>query len=291
MEKENQQQEVKKSKLKDPNFWKRTISSAIILPTTVLLLLFANDIVMDIFLAALSGICFYEYAKCFKKTKKANPSSWLGYIVCLGVAFTHMLDTEIYKNIVIAIIPIVLFILMVEMLFNEEKKTVMDIFVTLVGILYIPVLISFFSIIRNTMGGYLGHYLVWYIFIAAWASDVFAFMVGTRIGKHKFTKISPKKSVEGCIAGIVGADIIAVIYTLIINNGFNQGINIGLAIVVVSLLTIIGQVGDVFASAIKRYCGIKDFSNLIPGHGGMLDRVDSVIFVIPFAYILLSLLI
>jgi CDP-diglyceride synthetase len=142
MEKENQQQEVKKSKLKDPNFWKRTISSAIILPTTVLLLLFANDIVMDIFLAALSGICFYEYAKCFKKTKKANPSSWLGYIVCLGVAFTHMLDTEIYKNIVIAIIPIVLFILMVEMLFNEEKKNVMDIFVTLVGILYIPVLIS-----------------------------------------------------------------------------------------------------------------------------------------------------
>ena len=227
----------------------------------------------------------------FQKDKKANPSSWLGYIVCLGVAFVHLLDTEIYKNIVIAIIPIVLFILMVEMLFNEEKKNVMDIFVTLVGILYIPVLISFFSIIRNTMGGYLGHYLVWYIFIAAWASDVFAFMVGTRIGKHKFTKISPKKSVEGCIAGIVGADIIAVIYTLIINNAFNQGINIGLAIVVVSLLTIIGQVGDVFASAIKRYCGIKDFSNLIPGHGGMLDRVDSVIFVIPFAYILLSLLI
>ena len=290
MEKENQQ-EVKKSKIKDPNFWKRTISSAIILPTMVLLLIFANDIVMDIFLALLSGICFYEYAKCFKKTKKANPSSWLGYIVCLGVAFTHMLDVEIFKNIVIAIIPIVLFILMVEMLFNEEKKNVMDIFVTLVGILYIPVLISFFSIIRSRMGGYLGHYLVWYIFIAAWASDVFAFMVGTRIGKHKFTKISPKKSVEGCFAGIIGADIIAIIFTLIINNGFNQGINIGLAIVVVSLLTIIGQVGDVFASAIKRYCGIKDFSNLIPGHGGMLDRVDSVIFVIPFAYILLSLLI
>ena len=180
MEKENQQ-EVKKSKLKDPNFWKRTISSAIILPTTVLLLIFANDIVMDIFLAVLSGICFYEYVKCFKKTKKANPSSWLGYIACLGVAFVHFLDVEIYKNIVIAIIPIVLFILMVEMLFNEEKKNVMDIFVTLVGILYIPVLISFFSIIRNTMGGYLGHYLVWYIFIAAWASDVFAFMVVTRI--------------------------------------------------------------------------------------------------------------
>ena len=290
MEKENQQ-EVKKSKIKDPNFWKRTISSAIILPVMVLLLIFANNIVMDIFLAALSTLCFYEYSRCFKKTNKANPSSWLGYIVCFGVAFVHLVDTEIFKNIIIALIPTMLFILMVEMLFNEEKKNVMDIFVTFVGILYIPVLIAFFSVIRNRMGGYLGHYLVWYIFIAEWASDVFAFMVGTRIGKHKFTKISPKKSVEGCIAGIVGADIVAVIYTLIINNGFNQGINIGLAIVVVSLLTIIGQVGDVFASAIKRYCGIKDFSNLIPGHGGMLDRVDSVIFVIPFAYILLSLLI
>jgi phosphatidate cytidylyltransferase len=290
MEKENQQ-EVKKSKIKDPNFWKRTISSAIILPVMVLLLIFANNIVMDIFLAALSTLCFYEYSRCFKKTNKANPSSWLGYIVCFGVAFVHLVDTEIFKNIIIALIPTILFILMVEMLFNEEKKNVMDIFVTFVGILYIPVLIAFFSVIRNRMGGYLGHYLVWYIFIAAWASDVFAFMVGTRIGKHKFTKISPKKSVEGCIAGIIGADVVAVIYTLIINNGFNQGINIGLAIVVVSLLTIIGQVGDVFASAIKRYCGIKDFSNLIPGHGGMLDRVDSVIFVIPFAYILLSLLI
>lgn len=290
MEKENQQ-EVKKSKIKDPNFWKRTISSAVILPVMVLLLIFANNIVMDIFLAVLSTLCFYEYSRCFKKTQKANPSSWLGYIVCFGVAFVHLVDTEIYKNIIIALIPTILFILMVEMLFNEEKKNVMDIFVTFVGILYIPVLVSFFSIIRSRMGGYLGHYLVWYIFIAAWASDVFAFMVGTRIGKHKFTKISPKKSVEGCIAGIIGADVVAVIYTLIINNGFNQGINIGLAIVVVSLLTIIGQVGDVFASAIKRYCGIKDFSNLIPGHGGMLDRVDSVIFVIPFAYILLSLLI
>ena len=144
MEKENQQ-EVKKSKIKDPNFWKRTISSAVILPVMVLLLIFANNIVMDIFLAVLSTLCFYEYSRCFKKTQKANPSSWLGYIVCFGVAFVHLVDTEIYKNIIIALIPTILFILMVEMLFNEEKKNVMDIFVTFVGILYIPVLVSFFS--------------------------------------------------------------------------------------------------------------------------------------------------
>ncbi len=290
MEKEKHQ-EVKTKKAKDPNFWKRTISSAIILPTMCCLLIFSNDIVMDIFLAVLSAFCFFEYSNCFKRTKKANPSSWLGYIACLGVAFVNLIDIEIYKNILLAVIPISLFILMVEMLFNDEKKNVMDIFVTFIGILYIPILISFFSIIRHRMGDSLGYFLVWYIFIASWGSDVFAFIVGCRIGKHKFTKISPKKSVEGCIAGIVGGAALGVIYTIIINNAFNQSINIGLVIVVVSLLAIIGQVGDVFASAIKRYCGIKDFSDLIPGHGGMLDRVDSVIFVIPFAYILLSLLI
>ena len=135
-----------------------------------------------------------------------------------------------------------------------------------------------------------GKILIWYVFISAWGTDIFAYCIGIKFGKHKFSKISPNKSIEGCVAGTVGAVICMLIYTFICNTVWNMNINYILISVIGIILSLVGQIGDFAASSIKRYTGIKDFSNLIPGHGGMLDRIDSVIFIAPFAYFLLGLI-
>ena len=131
---------------------------------------------------------------------------------------------------------------------------------------------------------------IWFVFIAAWGTDTFAYCVGRRFGKHKFSKISPNKSIEGCVAGTLGAIICMIIYTVIVNNFLHTNFNYIIVAIIGLILSIIGQIGDFAASSIKRYTEIKDFSNLLPGHGGMLDRIDSVIFIAPFAYFLLMLI-
>ena len=113
---------------------------------------------------------------------------------------------------------------------------------------------------------------------------------GKYLGKHKFSEISPKKTIEGCIGGLIGAVLFVLIYTAFLNKVFNTNISYILMTSYAIIWSILGQIGDFAASTIKRYTGIKDYSNLLPGHGGMLDRFDSVIFIAPFAYILLMLI-
>lgn len=107
-------------------------------------------------------------------------------------------------------------------------------------------------------------------------TDTFAFMIGKMIGKHTFTKISPNKTIEGCIGGIImGTALSTIYYTTFIGNSTLLS-----ATLVIGILSLVCEIGDLFYSAIKRERGIKDFSNLIPGHGGILDRIDSMTFVI-----------
>ena len=112
-----------------------------------------------------------------------------------------------------------------------------------------------------------------------------------KFGKHKFSKISPKKSIEGCIAGIISGVLLVTISSLIFGNIFNIDFNYFAIVIIAFIINILGQIGDFSASCIKRYCEVKDFSNLLPGHGGIIDRFDSVIFAAPFAYYLLTMLI
>ena len=145
----------------------------------------------------------------------------------------------------------------------------------------------FIPIIRENLEN--GKILLWYVIFAGWGTDVFAYFVGKYFGTHKFSKISPNKTIEGCIGGTIGSAVLILIYTIICNNVFNLNINYIAITFMAIILSIIGQIGDLAASSIKRYVGIKDFSHLIPGHGGMLDRIDSLIFIAPFAYFLFSL--
>ncbi len=157
------------------------------------------------------------------------------------------------------------------------KNNILDIAITFFGILYIVTSIDFIVLTLNSFE--LGKIYVWTIFIISFCTDTFAYFTGYLFGKHKLIpKVSPKKTIEGSIGGILGSTICCVIYAMIFN------LSVSHLFIVGSIGSIVAQFGDLFASSIKRYVGIKDYGNLIPGHGGILDRFDSVILVAPFIY-------
>ena len=271
---------------------KRTITGVITLPVLAIILIFSNTIIMDIFTAIIACISMYEYFHCFKSTNKANPSQYLGYIYCILIAFTHFVDERLLTSIIIAIIPVSLVVLFAELVLSKGKKTVTDIAVTMLGICYIPLMLIYLSLVRDMEldHGLNGKILIWFVLIASWGSDIFAYFIGRHFGKHKLTAVSPNKTVEGAVAGVVGAILFGILFAVLCNTIWGVGINYLLIGCIMAVLSIVGQIGDLAASSIKRYCDIKDFSELIPGHGGMLDRIDSIIFVLPFAFILFSIL-
>ena len=146
------------------------------------------------------------------------------------------------------------------------------------GIVYVGVMLSYIYQTRMLPGG---QFHVWLIFLCSWGCDTCAYCIGVLIGKHKMAPVlSPKKSIEGAVGGVAGAVLLGVIYAFFTKGGMVEyGIICGVG-------ALISMVGDLAASAIKRNQGIKDYGKLIPGHGGILDRFDSVIFTAPVIYYL-----
>lgn len=146
------------------------------------------------------------------------------------------------------------------------------------GIVYVGVMLSYIYQTRMLPGG---QFHVWLIFLCSWGCDTCAYCVGVLIGKHKMAPVlSPKKSIEGAVGGVAGAVLLGVIYAFFTKGGM---VEYG---IICSVGALISMVGDLAASAIKRNQGIKDYGKLIPGHGGILDRFDSVIFTAPVIYYL-----
>lgn len=264
---------------------KRITSALLGFPLVVIILVFGNKYIVDITFAIVAAMSLHEYFNAFKE--KANPVIWMGYVASALIAFIHIFPLEHAITIVSVLIPSAIAILFIQVILTNMKTTVKDIAITFFGICYISLFLMFVPLINGFVNGKM---LVWYIFACAWGTDTFAYIVGKWIGKHKFSKISPNKSIEGCIGGIIGAVLISVLFTYLFNTFFEMQFSYGYTILISIILSIVGQIGDFAASSIKRYVDIKDFSNLIPGHGGMLDRIDSIIFIAPFAYMLLRLL-
>lgn len=154
------------------------------------------------------------------------------------------------------------------------------------GFFYVVVMLSYIYRTRMLADG---TWLVWLIFICSWGSDTCAYCVGMLFGKHKMApKLSPKKSIEGGIGGVIGAGLIGAIYGIVVGK---MQATIANPVLIFAIIGAIGggisQIGDLAASAIKRNHDIKDYGKLIPGHGGIMDRFDSVIFTAPIIYMLI----
>ena len=159
---------------------------------------------------------------------------------------------------------------------------------TFAGFLYVALMLGFVILVRQMPGG---AYLVWLVFISAWGSDTCAYFVGKALGRHKLCpSLSPSKTIEGAVGGVVGAAVIAMLYGRAVTHFYPGAISVDIVMlgVVVAFSAVMSIFGDLSASAIKRQAGIKDFGRVFPGHGGVLDRFDSVLFAAPTFYILLS---
>lgn len=191
---------------------------------------------------------------------------------------------EVYPVIMIAVvIPLIAFLFTYVFTFPKYKAS--QIMAAMFAYLYAPVMLSFIYLTRE--GFEHGNYLVWFIFLCSWGSDTCAYAVGVLIGKHKMTpKLSPKKSVEGAVGGVAGAALLFVAYTQFVINRYSEA---ALPLILVAVLgaagALVSMVGDLAASAIKRDHGIKDYGKLIPGHGGIMDRFDSVVIAAPLIFI------
>ena len=265
--------------------FKRITSGFIVGLALIVLLLIQNNIITGLMFTLIAIVAMHEYLGAISKVCKTI--KWISYLSCVLVLLPSFISSQQLTGGLIYAIPIILLILFAHVIATDMKISFKDMAYTLLGICYVPTFIMFLTMIDKMQNGKI---LLGYIFIASWGTDVFAYCIGKRFGKHKFSKVSPKKSIEGCIAGTVGATVLALIYTFVLNNNFSFEYSyfvVGISGIVLSL---IGQIGDFSASCIKRYVDIKDYSNLLPGHGGMLDRIDSVLFIAPFAYMLFTLI-
>lgn len=260
---------------------KRFISGTILFLAVAVILIFGNSTAVNLTISAVAIIAINEYFNSLSKKYKVE--RWIGNILAILLAFINVLP----KEMLILMFPIGIALLFFKVIITEMKTNFVDIAITGFGIIYIIGFIMFIPLIYMSEHGKL---LIWYLAISAWGTDTFAYLVGIKFGKHKLTPISPKKSIEGSIGGIVGSTLIAIIYTYFINKICNAGISYleitGIAVV----LSVLSQIGDLAASSIKRYVDIKDFGKIIPGHGGMLDRIDGILFIAPFAYFLLTMI-
>lgn len=262
---------------------KRITSGVIIGIALAIILLIPNNMIIGIIFAVIAATAMHEYLNAISKVCK--PVKWLAYLSCIIVTIPSFISTKKFEQYLIFAIPIILVLLFAEVIATDMKTSFKDIAYTLLGICYIPTFLMFMTMTEKLQNG---KFLLGYIFIAAWGTDIFAYSVGRRIGKHKFSKVSPKKSIEGCVGGTVGSILLAIILTLILNNNFGFEYSYTTVILSTLVLSLVGQLGDFAASSIKRYVDIKDYGKLLPGHGGMLDRIDSVIFIAPFAYLLFT---
>lgn len=268
---------------------KRILTALIGFPIVVCVLAFGNKYIIDVILAVIALISMNEYIKCASNKAKVIP--WISYLCVASIAFIHVVPLSVINFIATLGVPILLLILFFHVIVTNMKTTFKDISYTLIGILYVLCFIMFISLTYGIEGNISGKILVWYIMFSAWGTDTFAYLFGKSLGfgKTKFSKVSPNKSIEGCVAGAIGAVLVCLLYTFGINHYFGFEISYFMIAIISLVLSIVGQIGDFSASVIKRYFEVKDFSNLFPGHGGMLDRIDSVMFIAPFAYLLLTM--
>ena len=263
---------------------KRILTTVFGLPIVALLFVLGNQYVIGIAVLIASIISMYEYFEAVKKVSK--PIQWVGYLANIYIIGAMFLETEKLLHLVALSIPIIMLILFLNVIFTDMKITFKDVAYTLVGIMYVPFFFMFLELIRKIENGKI---LFAYTFVVSWSTDIFAYLIGKHFGKHKFSKISPKKSIEGWIAGAIGAVIISVIYMVISNKFWGTEFSYGMIALISLGLSLLSQVGDFVASSVKRFVDVKDYGNLLPGHGGMLDRLDSLIFIAPFLYMIFTI--
>jgi phosphatidate cytidylyltransferase len=264
----------------------RIISALLGIPLLIAVLYYGNWI----FTLAVAIVCvigMHEFYGALGKSQ-TKPFGRVGYIAGLVLILTIGFYGESAAILLPAILICCTIACFIMMILSKTAR-IIDLAVTILGIVYVSVFGSLLLMIR--MGSY-GQYFIWLVFLLAWLGDTFAYFIGINLGRHKLCpEISPKKSVEGAIGGLIGSVIGAFVFGAAIGKSTGIGFNWVHYLVIGAGGGLLAQMGDLSASLIKRAAGVKDFGNIIPGHGGILDRFDSILFTAPIVYYYMRLFI
>jgi CDP-diglyceride synthetase len=263
-------------------FHTRLISGIVLILITVALMSFGgNALLAGNLLISIVGL--FELYRVLKLEKTIV--AILGYLASFVYFIILYIQQDSY---IFMFLVLFLIMLMGAYVFTFPRYNISNIMAAFFGVFYVVFMLSYIYKIRGLESGEI---LVWLVFLSAWGCDTCAYCVGKLIGKHKLAPIlSPKKSIEGAIGGVIGAGLLGYIYGTIFGNSVLGMLNISIKFAIIcSVASIVAQIGDLAASAIKRNFEIKDYGNIIPGHGGVLDRFDSMIFTAPIIYFIVML--
>lgn len=260
---------------------KRVVVALIALPFFFLAVYFTPEWVLPVALGLVSGLASYEM---LHNTGLVKSPVLLVSAVFLSILYVPL---NFYLNLpLVALIIPAAVIFFVIALASQEKIKSAELFASFFTVLFLPMSFSSIARIRAMEGGMS---LVILPFIAAWITDTCAYFTGRAFGRHKLApKISPKKTIEGAIGGILGCVAVMLAYNIIANAIWGLTYHLPLLAVIAIAGSILSQIGDLSMSYIKREFGIKDYGTIMPGHGGILDRFDSVLFTAPLIELLLT---
>lgn len=255
---------------------KQRVISAIVMMAIVIPIFIIGGNTFKVFVFLISMLGMKEYLD-IKETKKELPIfiKLMGYLFIPLVLYTVNIDSKLEMIVDFRVITSLLIILLLPVVLyhNRETYSINDANYVFMGVMFLGIAMSLFNTYVD-----INKDLLLYLVLITVITDTFAYLTGMLVGKHKLLEsISPKKTWEGSIGGtLFGVFVATIFYTTVINSSMSL-----LVVIPITLaLSIVGQLGDLFFSAVKRYFDKKDFSNLMPGHGGILDRLDSIIFVL-----------
>lgn len=273
---------------------------------------FAGGIPLAVGLAVISVIAYLEYTKATKVRihgTKINGLEMFGvgtivvyYFLLLFYEIVSMFPQGLsdwlfanngffnnYSVIILLVFTLGVVSILFAYIFTFPKYNNNQVANAIFGLIYVAFMLSFIYYTRELPNG---HFLVWLIFISSWVCDTCAYAVGSLCGKHKMTpNLSPKKTYEGAAGGILGTILASLIFGFVFIKHFELSYILLISFGIIGLFgALFSMCGDLVASAIKRNNDVKDYGKIIPGHGGILDRFDSVLFAAPLVYFLIVLL-
>lgn len=260
--------------------------SGIVLVIVAFLTIYSGGYALWGTLAVISLIGLCELYRVVKTEKSAL--GLVGYVAAF-LFYLQLLLKPGQTELQVLLFIVLLIGVMAVYVFAFPKYTSEQVTMIFFGVTYVAVMLSYIYQTRCLKNGL---FLVGLVFLCSWGCDTCAYCVGVLIGKHKMApKLSPKKSVEGAVGGLLGAALLGALYAMAINTWGGAHAGVGEYALICFVGGMISMIGDLAASAIKRNHEIKDYGKLIPGHGGILDRFDSVIITAPIIYYLALVLV
>jgi len=270
------------------NVIKRAPVTLIGIPSLIAFTLYTYDVFMLFF--TIAGLLILGEIYKISRANGTNPNVYLGFTLYLALVRDQLFNAGDHLGYLL--VAATLLLLTWEM-FRKKMHVLENIALTFFASIFVGLAMSYFIKLQQMgyeeQGGHLGGYAVLAVFIGVWSCDTLAYFVGSAIGKHKiFPRVSPNKSWEGSIAGLLGSFIA---FILIVKAGWLPGLGYPDALALGLITGVAGQLGDFAESMVKRDAGVKDSSNLLPGHGGAWDRLDSILFAAPLSYLYLTLVV